>query len=159
MTKDDDIRQIVENALTQREAFNQVNLSRIAIHTHNGTDSPLIDANTLGNLPIRPRVYSTTSTASPTPDIDNYECYELTALATAPTFAQPIGTGFNFQSLIIRIKDNGTARALTWDASYVAGGVALPTTTVVSKILTLGFFYNTANSLNKWQLVALAQEA
>jgi len=30
------------------------------------------------------------------------------------------GTPTNFQSLIIRIKDNGTARAITWGASFEA---------------------------------------
>ena len=60
---------------------------------------------------------------------------------------------------MIRIKDDGTGRAITFGTDYVAGGVALPTTTIASKILTLGFVYNTANSLNKWQLVASSQEA
>jgi len=30
------------------------------------------------------------------------------------------GTPTNFQSLIIRIKDNGTARAITWGDSFEA---------------------------------------
>ena len=83
----------------------------------------------------------------------------MTALAEAATFGAPTGTPVNGQKLIIRIKDNATARTLAWNAVYVAGGVALPTTTVLSKILNLGFIYNTANTLNKWQLVASAQEA
>lgn len=105
-----------------------------------------------------PRVGGTTSDAAPTPNADTQDIYALTALATAPTFGQPSGTPVNGQKLIIRIKDNGSARALAWNAIYVAGGTPLPTTTVISKILTIGFIYNTDNSLNKWQCVAVQQE-
>ncbi len=122
--------------------------------------SPVTTSNTvtLTNKRITSRVFATTSTTSATIDIDSYDCYELTALAAATTFNAPTGTPTNFQKLIIRIKDNAGARALTWNAAFAAGGSALPSTTVLSKILTLGFIYNTANSLNKWQLVASAQE-
>jgi hypothetical protein len=63
---------------------------------------------------------------------------------------------------MIQIKDNAGARALTWASGtggYVPGGVALPTTTVVSKYLHIGFMYVTANTLNKWLCIASAQEA
>lgn len=109
--------------------------------------------------PLATRVNGTTSSATPTPDCDTTDLYSLTAQAAAAAFVNPTGTPANGQKLLIRIKDNGTARALTWGTAYVAGGVALPTTTVLSKILTLGFIYNTDNSLGKWQLVASAQEA
>ena len=104
------------------------------------------------------RVQSVTDAATVTPAADTNDCVDITALAQAVTIAAPTGTPTNFQRLIIRFKDNGTARAITWNAAFVAGGVALPSTTVLSKILTVGFFYNTANSLNKWQCVASAQE-
>lgn len=110
-------------------------------------------------IPPPSRVTSTTSSATPTPNADTTDAYSLTAQAAAAAFGNPTGTPVNFQKLIIRIKDNGTARALTWGSAYVAGGVALPTTTVISKILTIGFLYNTDNALNKWQCVATAQEA
>ena len=61
--------------------------------------------------------------------------------------------------MIIRVKDNGTARALAWGTAYTPGGVALPTTTIISKILTVGFIYNSDNSLNKLQCIAVSQEA
>lgn len=106
-----------------------------------------------------PRVTGAVSSATPTPDADSTDLYSLTALAAAAAFGNPTGTPVNGQPLQIRIKDNGTARGLTWGTAYVAGGVALPTITVLSKILTLGFIYNTDNALNKWQLIASAQEA
>jgi hypothetical protein len=105
-----------------------------------------------------PRVDGTASSATPTPNADTTDLYSLTAQAAAAAFGNPTGTPVNGQALTIRIKDNGTARALTWGTAYVAGGVALPTTTVISKILTLGFIYNTDNALNKWQLISSAQE-
>lgn len=105
------------------------------------------------------RVVAITSSSTPTPDADVTDLYDVTALAAAPTFGAPTGTPYNGQKLIIRIKDNATLRALAWNAIYVAGGVALPTTTVASKILTVGFMYNTANALNKFCCIASAQEA
>lgn len=108
---------------------------------------------------VAPRVTSITSSATPTPNADTDDFYDVTALAAAATFGAPTGTPVNAQKLTIRIKDNGTARALAWNASYTAGGVTLPSTTVISKILTIGFIYDTANALNKWQCIAAAQEA
>ena len=108
---------------------------------------------------IIPRVTAVTSSATPTPNANTQDIYSLTALATAAAFVTPSGSPVNGQKLIIRIKDNGTARALSFDPGYVAGGVALPTTTVVNKIMELGFEYNTDNSLNKWRLIGLAQES
>lgn len=105
----------------------------------------------------KPRVSSTTSSATPTPNADTTDIYILTALATAPTFGAPTGSPSQGQKLIIRIKDNGTARALAWNAIYRAMGTALPTTTVLSKTLYLGFIYNSTDT--KWDLVASAQEA
>lgn len=129
--------------------------------TFQGTDTYVGRAttDTLTNKRITARVQSVSDAATVTPNADSDDCVDITAIAQAFTIANPSGTPTNFQKLIIRIKDNGTARAITFGSGYVAGGVALPTTTVLSKILNLGFIYNTANSLNKWQLVASAQEA
>lgn len=102
---------------------------------------------------------ATNSDTAPTPNADTTDIYTFTALSVAPTFGAPTGTPVNGQKLIIRIKDNGTARALNWNAAYVAGGASLPITTVVNKTMHLGFIYNTDNSLNKWMLIAKAEEA
>lgn len=114
---------------------------------------------TITNKRITSRVQSVSDAATITPNADSDDCVDITAIAQAFTIANPSGTPTNFQKLIIRIKDNGTARAITFGSGYVAGGTSLPTTTILSKILNLGFIYNTANSLNKWQLVASSQEA
>ena len=78
--------------------------------------------------------------------------FTVTAQAEAVTFAQPSGTPTQGQSLIIRIKDNGTARGITWNAIYRGGDIALPTTTVISKTMYLGFIYNSIDI--KWDLIA-----
>jgi hypothetical protein len=109
-----------------------------------------------GNVSARvvPRVGYVASSATPTINIDLYDAYSITALATAITSMTTnlSGTPTNFQKLIIRIKDDGTARAIAWGASFSDGIVALPTTTILSKTLTVGLIYNTVTS--KWECMA-----
>jgi len=73
---------------------------------------------------------------------------------------QPSGTPVNGQKLLIRIKDNGTARGITWTTSagaFRAVGVTLPTTTVLSKVTYVGCVYNSADSF--WDAVATVTQA
>lgn len=122
-----------------------------------GTLATLAGTETLTNKRVTKRVTTITSNATPTVNTDNCDCVDITALAAAITSMTTnlSGTPTNFQSLIYRIKDNGTARAITWGASFAANGVALPTTTVISKLLTVGFIWNGST----WGCVASAQEA
>lgn len=100
-------------------------------------------------------INSTTSTATPTPSISgDRNAYTLTALAVGATFQTPTGSPTNGTSLLLRVKDNGSAQTIAFDSGYQAGGVALPTTTTAGKILHTLFIYNTDNSLNKWLCVA-----
>lgn len=118
----------------------------------------MTDTQTLTNKWVQPRVGTTTSSATPTINTDSYDAYSITAQAAAITsFTTNLsGTPVNFQKLIIRIKDDGTGRAITWGASFVAKGVALPTTTVANKLLTVGFLYDTVGA--KWGCVASLSE-
>jgi phenylalanyl-tRNA synthetase beta subunit len=104
-----------------------------------------------------PRVASIASSATITPTIDIDDQYSVTALAAAATIAAPTGTPLEGQKLTIRIKDNGTARALTWNAIYRIIGVTLPTTTVANKLMYIGCIYNSTDT--KWDVVSVAQEA
>ena len=116
--------------------------------------------NTLTNKRVQPRILSAASYTTDTGtslNIDNLDIFIITAQAGALLFNAPSGTLAQGEKLIIRIKDNGTARALTWNAVFRAMGTALPSTTVVSKTLYLGFFYNSTDT--KWDLVASAQES
>jgi len=123
--------------------------------TVGGTALPTATSTTtLTNKRITPRIGTTASSSTPTPDADAHDIYTVTALATAPTFGAPTGTPVDGQQLLIRIKDNGTARALGWNAAYRGGtDIALPTTTVLSKTMYVQFVYNFADTI--WDLVGL----
>ncbi len=114
---------------------------------------------TLTNKRITQRVLTIVSNATPTINTDNYDCVRITTLATAITSMTTnlTGTPGEFDTLVLRFKDDGTARAITWGASFEAAGVALPTTTVANKRLTTGFIWDTVSS--KWGCVSSAQEA
>jgi hypothetical protein len=99
-----------------------------------------------------PAVSTTASTATLTPDSDAFDVVAVTAQAAGLTIAAPTGTPVNGQPLTIRIRDNGTTRALTWNVAYVefASG-QLPTTTVINKTHYFTFWWNAATSV--WELV------
>lgn len=117
------------------------------------------DTQTLTAKRVTPRVTTIVSSATPTVDTDACDAVTITALAAAiSTMSTNLsGAPTNFQKLLIRIKDDGTPRALDWGASFVAKGTALPTTTVTSKLLTVGFIYDSV--AGTWGCVAAAQEA
>ena len=115
---------------------------------------------TLTNKRITKRVVSAASYTTDTGtslNADDLDVFVVTAQAGALLFNNPGGTPTQGQGIVIRIKDNGTARALTYDTQFRAMGTALPTTTVLSKTLYLGFIYNSTDT--KWDLIAAAQEA
>ncbi|NLZ82610.1 MAG: hypothetical protein GX915_02985, partial [Clostridiales bacterium] len=94
---------------------------------------------------------------TPTPTGNYYENeYYLTALAADAEFAAPSGTLSNGNTLLIRIKDDGTARALTWNAVYRGIGLTLPATTTISKTMYVGGIYNSADS--KWDITSVIEE-
>lgn len=103
---------------------------------------------TLTNKRITNRITTITSSATPTVNTDDCDCVTITELATDITSMTTnlSWTPTNFQKLIYRIKDDGTARAITWGAAFVAMWVDLPTTTVISKVLTVWFIYDTVTS-------------
>lgn len=111
--------------------------------------------NTLTNKRITKRTGTTTSSATPTINTDNVDFYSITAQTEAITsFTTNLsGTPTEGQTLWIAI--TGTAaRAITWGASFEASTVALPTTTVSTNRLDVGFVWNTVTS--KWRCVASA---
>lgn len=121
----------------------------------NATDTLVGKAttDTLTNKRITARVGSTTSHATPTINTDNVDIYKITAQTEAITSMTTnlSGTPTDGQVLIIQI--TGTAaRAITWGASFEASTVALPTTTVTTAMLSVGFLWNTATS--KWRCMA-----
>jgi hypothetical protein len=108
---------------------------------------------------INPRVVSIASGSTITPTANTVDQYNVTALAVPATIAIPSGTPVDGQKLVIRIEDDGTARALTWTTSaggYRVIGSTLPTTTVATKNLYVGCIYNSLESF--WDVVAVAQQ-
>jgi hypothetical protein len=98
-------------------------------------------------------VTSIITSATPTPNINTTFQYEITALASGATFGAPTGTPYDGQKLIIRIKDNGGAQVLAWNAIYRGGTMtALPLITTISKTMYCGFSYNSADAT--WDLIA-----
>lgn len=105
---------------------------------------------------INPRVQTITSSATVTPTSTN-DLVVITAQAVGLTIANPTGTMVQGQALMIRIKDNGTARTIAYGTNYRALGITLPTTTVISKTLYLGCIWNATDT--KFDVVGLNQEA
>jgi len=115
---------------------------------------------TIANKRINPRVISlpnndgTLTSGNPEYDVDNADEFILTALAQDTDFGMPGGTPLDGQKLIIRIKDDGTARTLTWNTVFrESTDLPKPTITVLGKTLYLGFIYNAADS--KWDCLAV----
>lgn len=121
-----------------------------------GTLATLAGTETFSNKRITRRVVTTTQSATPTINTDNTDVAYITGLAQAVTsFTTNLsGTPVNGDMLIIDITDNGTGRALTFGSSFESSTVTLPTTTVASTKLTIGFRWNIATS--KWTCVAVA---
>jgi hypothetical protein len=105
---------------------------------------------------INPRVQSVVSAATVTATSLN-DLVKITAQAAALTLANPTGTFAEGQALIFRIKDNGTARAITFGANFRAVGVTLPTTTTISKTTYVGCIYNSTDT--KFDVIASLTEA
>ena len=115
------------------------------------------DTQTLTNKRIDPRVVSAASASSLTPSIATADIYAYTALAAGLTINAPTGTPVDGDKLMFRLLDNGTARALTWNATYTVIGVTLPTTTVANKTTYVGCIYNANNT--RWDVIAVTTQA
>lgn len=133
---------------TDLESTNAPTAGGVAIPTISST-------NTFTNKRITKRTSTEASSATPTINTDNVDFHSITALALAITsFTTNLsGTPTTGQLLWIAITDNGTARAITWGASFQASGtIALPTTTVISTRLDVGFIWT--GSI--WRCIATA---
>jgi len=114
-----------------------------------------------GNLswtsPLQPRVLtSTANSGTPSLNTDLYDMMVITGQSVAITSFTTTGTPVNGQKLWLAITGTG-AIALTGisgGANFEASTVALPTTTVTTNRLDIGFVYNSTTS--KWRCVASA---
>jgi len=86
-------------------------------------------------------------------NIDNLDQFIVTAQAGALLFNNPTGTPTEGQRLIIAV--TGTAaRALTYGSQFEASTIPLPTTTVTTARLNMGFIWRVDTS--KWVIAASA---
>ena len=91
-----------------------------------------------------------------TADSNSYDLVDITPTGNF-TIATPTGSPTEGQKLLIRIRDNGTARTITWQVgTWRALGVTLPTTTMVNKTMYIGAVYN-GNGV-WWDVIAVSQE-
>ena len=102
-------------------------------------------------------VVTEASTSSPTPNADITDMYVLTTLDAAATFGVPTGTPVDGQKLMIRIKDNGTSRTLSWNSIYTAVGITLPAATTANKYTYVGMVYNSQSAA--WDCIATATQS
>jgi hypothetical protein len=107
----------------------------------------------LAKIPV---VQSVVSAATVTPVATN-DIVVITAQAAGLTLANPTGVWVQGQALMIRIKDNGSARTIAYDTKYRAIGVTLPTTTTASKTTYLGVIYNATD--DKFDVMGVTTEA
>lgn len=108
-----------------------------------------------------PRVSSVNAVVSPLVwNSSNFDVYEIIAQDAALTINADAGSPVNGQKILFRIKDNGTARVLTWTTGVTRGfrelGVELPVSTIQSKILYVGAIYNATDA--RWDAIAVGQE-
>jgi len=102
-----------------------------------------------------PRVSSSASgDITPSPD---YDLHARTAQASALAVNNPTGTWAQGVAVGFRIKDNGTARAITWGTQYRALGTILPTSTVINKTLYVFGVWNATDT--KVDILAVSQGA
>ena len=93
---------------------------------------------------------------SVTPTFDD-DLVIRTGATAAIVLNNPTGTAIDGHAIAIKLKDNGTARAISYGTNYRAVGVTLPVTTVANKILYLAAIYSTADT--KWDVVSVVKEA
>lgn len=111
---------------------------------------------TLTNKRVTPRVLaSTADSATPTLNTDSYDMMVITGQTVAITsFTTNLsGTPTDGQKLWISITGTG-AIAITWGGSFESSTITLPTTTVSTNRLDVGFVWNVATT--KWRCVAVA---
>ena len=143
-------------ANTSTDVLTLVAGPNVTVSTNAAINSITIDSAT---IPVVRSVTAGATSGTLTIDSAITDIFVAEGLTGGITFAQPSGTPSNGQKLLIRIKDNGTARSITWTTSagaFRAIGVTLPTTTVIDKTSYVGCIYNSADSF--WDTVAVTTQ-
>lgn len=160
---DDEITPLTVTTNTEGEySFNVDAGTYNIIHTYNGV---VIETRAkvsigLSSTPAStyrtPNVQTVTSSATVTPTFDN-DAVKITAQGAPLTLANPTGTPIPMLGMVIRIKDDGTARTISYGSQYRAIGITLPTTTVLGKTTYISMIWNSDDTT--WDCVATGTQA
>lgn len=116
------------------------------------TQPPFVLRENLGTV-LRPRPFIIDTVTTAVPNVDVFDKYFITGLQTAVAFAAPTGTPTDGQLLLVRIKDNGTPKSISWNSVYRQSlSLALPLATT-GRTIQIGFMYNGVDI--KWDLLAV----
>lgn len=115
----------------------------------NGIEIPLFS-------PREPSIQTVASSLNVTPDADSDDQVVITSQSSGLTIENPTGTPVQGQVLVIRVKDNGVARSITFGTQYRNLGATLPVTTVISKLTYIVVIYNADDT--KWDCISVPQE-
>ncbi len=119
-----------------------------------GTVVGTTDTQTLTNKWVKPRSTATPAPgATPAINTDNFDVVKFTSVGTAITSMTTslTGTPVIGQKLLLSFTDDGTARGITWGASFQSGPATLLATTVISKQHWVGLVYDGS----KWTCFAV----
>jgi hypothetical protein len=143
-------------ALNTTGAITQNGSQVLTASNFNSYAASLTGAETLTNKRINPRFLTNPAGNPFTPDISQYDQFNWTALSSTLSIAAPSGTPVNGNKIMFRITPSGTP-GISWNATYTAIGVTLPTTTVSGKTVYVGCIYNA--DLTRWDVIAVATQA
>ena len=158
------------NDTAKTMSFNLANITSgnhvtLNVPSVNGSNT-LITLNstaTMQNKRIVPRITTVVSSATPTFNTDTCDMLTITALATnitsmsasgdSPSGAMT-GTPNDAQKLMVRIKDDGTSRTITWGPKFQSSGAAtLLSSTISGKEHNVFFIYSA--TVSKWVCMAV----
>ena len=125
--------------------------------THEMLGLGIIEKENLGDsakIEVRTRVQSSPGTL--TANVDDYEIEAVSNLNSSMNIANPTGSPVNGQGVMYRIKDNGTARAISYGSQFRAIGVSLPTATVANKTLYINARWNAESAT--WDVLAIGRQ-
>ena len=116
-----------------------------------------IEANIAAIALLQVNVINVASDDTPNPSGDSKENeYYLTALTQAALFSAPSGSPTNGNTLFMRIQDDGSPRALSFNAIYQEIGTTLPSSTTANKKIYIGCIYDSFDA--KWDVVSVKEK-